>query len=49
MRSPLFFLAVIAFALFDTGRIQSWIDRRFTLPLSALSRILERRFRYEAA
>lgn len=37
VRSPLFFLAVIAFALFDTGRIQSWTDRRFTLPLSALA------------
>ncbi len=37
VRSPLFFLAVIAFALFDTGRLQSWIDRRFTIPLSALA------------
>lgn len=37
VRSPLFFLAVIAFALFDTGRIQSPIDRRFTFPLTALA------------
>ena len=37
LRSPLFFLAVIAFALFDTGRVQSWIDRRITLPVSALA------------
>lgn len=37
LRSPLFFLAVIAFALFDTGRVQSWIDRRITLPMSAVA------------
>jgi signal transduction histidine kinase len=37
VRSPLFFLAIIALALFDTGRLQSWIDRRLTLPLSGLA------------
>jgi len=37
VRSPLFFLAVIALVLFDTGRVQSWIDRRITLPMSALA------------
>ena len=37
VRSPLFFLAIIAFALFDTGRLQSWIDRRLTAPLSVLA------------
>lgn len=37
VRSPLFFLAIIAFALFDTGHIQSWIDRRLTFPLVGLS------------
>ena len=37
VRSPLFFLAIIALALFDTGRVQSRIDRRITLPASALA------------
>ena len=37
VRSPLFFMGIIAFALFDTGRLQSWIDRRLTIPLSALA------------
>jgi signal transduction histidine kinase len=37
VRSPLFFLAVIALVLFDTGRVQSRIDRRITLPMSALA------------
>ena len=37
VRSPLFILAVLAFVLFDTGRVQSWIDRRLTIPLSLLA------------
>lgn len=37
VRSPLFFVAIIVFALFDTGRLQSWIDRRITAPLSVLA------------
>ena len=37
VRSPLFFLAILVFVLFDTGRVQSQLDRRFTLPLSALA------------
>jgi signal transduction histidine kinase len=37
VRSPLFFLAVIVFMLFDTGHLQSQIDRRLTIPLSVLA------------
>ena len=37
VRSPLFFLAIIAFALFANGHLQSSIDRRFTLPLTVLA------------
>jgi len=37
VRSPLFVLAIIAFILFDTGHLQSQIDRRLTIPLSVLA------------
>ena len=40
VRSPLFFLAILVFVLFDTGRVQSRLDRKFTLPLSAAAVLL---------